>query len=248
MAGYRIPGPLCSTTSEDIDEGTTCQMRSPLPGPLTMLTPYSSRRDYCLLGMTSPSSTTEKTKSGKYWVTWADENAKNSTNIIDLDASFKANVNEFFKALTDAGASLDVSTTQRSAKRAYLFHWCWKIYLGKCKPSDATKMQDVDIEWDHGDLKKSKAGAHEMVAGFGLAVPPKSILAPSLTSNHIEGKAIDVDITWTGQIKVKKKDNTEVSVTYMANANANTVLHSIGASYSVIKLKNDAPHWSFDGL
>ncbi len=187
------------------------------------------------------------TKSGKYWVTWANTNAKNSDKIDDLDASFKANVKAFIKALTDAGAKVDVSTTKRSDKRAYLFHWSWKLSQGKCKPVDAKKMIGVDIQWDHGDLAKSKAGALEMVNGFGLAVPPRSINPPSLTSNHIAGKAIDMTIKWTGTIKVKKKDNTEVSVTYSPNVNTNGVLHAIGESYGVKKLKSDAPHWSYNG-
>ncbi|MCE9687862.1 hypothetical protein LZP73_16910 [Shewanella sp. AS16] len=187
------------------------------------------------------------TKSGKYWVTWANTNAKNSTNIDDLDTTFKTNVKAFKKALEDAGAKIVISTTKRSKKRAYLFHWSWKISQGKCKPTDAPKMAGVDIEWDHGDIAKSKAGALEMVNGFGLAVPPKSINAPSLTSNHIDGKAIDMTITWAGKIKVKKKDGTETEVTYFPNANNNLVLHAVGDSYSVKKLKTDAPHWSHNG-
>lgn len=108
-------------------------------------------------------------------------------------------------------------------------------------------MAGVDVQWDHGDDAKSKAGAKEMVSGFGLAVPPKSTNAPGLKSNHISGKAIDMNIKWTGKIKVKKKDNTEVEVTYMQNVNSNTVLHAIGESYGVKKLKTDAPHWSYNG-
>jgi hypothetical protein len=188
-----------------------------------------------------------KTKSGKYWVTWADTNAKNSSSVDDLTEPFRANVKEFIKALQDAGATVDVDSTKRSDKRAYLFHWAWKIALGKAKPADATAKAGVDIEWDHGDLAKSKAGAQEMVDGFGLAVPPKSNVAPSLTSNHITGKAIDMDITWSGVLKVKKKDGTEVEVPYSSDPNTNTKLHEVGESYSVKKLKSDAPHWSFDG-
>ena len=187
------------------------------------------------------------TKSGKYWVAWANAHAKNSNKIDDLEASFKNNVKAFIKALTDAGAKVDVSTTKRSEKRAYLFHWSWKISQGKCKPSDAKKMIGVDIEWDHGDLKASKSGALEMVNGFGLAVPPRSTNPPSLTSNHVSGKAIDMTIKWSGTIKVKKKDGTEQSVKFMQNVNANTDLHKIGESYGVKKLKTDAPHWSFNG-
>ena len=67
------------------------------------------------------------TNSGKYWLTWANAHAKNSRKVDDLEVSFKANVNAFIKALTDAGAIVDVTTTKRSDKRAYLFHWAWKI-------------------------------------------------------------------------------------------------------------------------
>ena len=185
--------------------------------------------------------------SGLTWISWAKTNAVDSDSIDDLEATFKQNVKDFKAALEAAGATVTVKNTLRSTKRAYLFHWSWKIALDKCKPSEATAMLGVDITWDHGDDAKSKAGAQEMVTGFGLAVPPKSIYAPSLTSRHIEGKAIDMDITWTGTIKVKNKAGLEVEITYNADANANTVLHTLGATYSVNKLTNDAPHWSTDG-
>lgn len=187
------------------------------------------------------------TKSGKFWVTWADQNAKNSNSVEDLEATFKPKVKDFIKALEDAGAKVKVTVTKRSDKRAYLFHWSWKIALGKAKPSDAGTKPGVDIDWDHGDAAKSIAGAKEMVAGFGLAVPPRSTNAPSLTSHHIAGKAIDMDITWTGKISVKNKQGKAVDVTFMANPNANAALHSVGESYGVKKLKTDAPHWSHDG-
>jgi hypothetical protein len=188
-----------------------------------------------------------KTKSGKYWVQWANTHAKNSSSVDDLDSSFKSSAKNFIKAMEDAGATVTVSTTKRSAKRAYLFHWSWKISQGKCKAKDASAMTGVEIDWDHGDDAKSKQGALEMVNGFGLAVPPQSTNPPSLTSNHIAGKAIDMTIEWTGKIKVKKQDGKEVEVTYMDNVNSNTTLHGVGASYSVKKLTTDAPHWSFDG-
>ena len=56
-------------------------------------------------------------------------------------------------------------------------------------------MGGVDIEWDHGDLAQSQAGAQEMVDGFGLAVPPDSTVAPALMSHHIAGKAIDMKLS-----------------------------------------------------
>lgn len=197
------------------------------------------------VGAAAPVST--KTESGKYWVAWANTHATRSTDLDDLADPFRSSVKAFVKALEDAGATVSVETTTRSTKRAYLFHWSWLIYLGKAKPSAAPAMAGVEIEWDHGNLKDSKAGAGEMVTGFGLAVPPKSTLAPALSSNHIAGKAIDMTITWTGTLKVKKKDGTEAEVPFMRDANKNTKLHEVGASYSVKKNVKDAPHWSVNG-
>lgn len=187
------------------------------------------------------------TKSGTYWVTWANAYAINSDKIDELAPGFRGNVKQFIKALTDAGAKVSVSATRRSAARAYLFHWSWKISQAKCKPSDATKMTGVDIEWDHGDDNKSRAGALEMVNGFGLAIPPNSTNPPSLTSNHITGDAIDMTITWAGTIKVKQKSGTETPITFTSNIMTNAALHKVGASYGVKKLTTDAPHWSLNG-
>ncbi len=190
---------------------------------------------------------TTKTKSGSYWVTWANANANASKSVDDLADPFKANAKAFINALNDAGVTPDVGETKRSDKRAYLFHWSWLIGLGKAKASEATAMTGVDIEWDHGDEEKSKNGAKEMIDGFALAVPPASTNAPALNSNHIAGNAIDMVITWKGTIKIKKKDGTEESVDFMDDVNKNTKLHAVGASYGVYKLTTDAPHWSVDG-
>jgi hypothetical protein len=69
--------------------------------------------------------------------------------------------------------------------------------------------------------------------------------APSLTTRHRDRLAIDMDITWTGSIWVKK-DGTLVKLTY-GPVNANKPLHEVGASYGVKKLLDDAPHWSDNG-
>lgn len=186
-------------------------------------------------------------KSGKYWVNWANSHARNSTAIDDLEDSFRTNVMAFTQALEVAGASIVVESTRRDAKRAYLFHWSWQIAQHKVNTSDVPPMDGVDIEWDHGNDKASVKGADEMVAGFGLAVPPLSQVAPSLTSNHIIGKAIDMQITWRGRIVVANADGTPVEVTYMDDVNANVALHEVGASYGVRKHTADAPHWSYNG-
>jgi hypothetical protein len=187
------------------------------------------------------------TKSGLFWVTWADAHAQNSSRIEHLVEPFRTQASAFIAALVAAGATVDVSTTKRSARRAYLFHWSWKIALGKCRPTEAGAVPQVDILWDHGNDAASRKGAREMVDGFGLAVPPRSVNPPALSSNHITGRAIDMDITWAGTIAVKNGDGEMVAVTFMPAVNANAVLHGVGASYGVNKLVTDAPHWSFDG-
>jgi len=187
------------------------------------------------------------TKSGIFWVTWANAHAQNSSRIVDLVEPFRSDAKAFIAALGAAGARVDVTATKRSARRAYLFHWSWKIALGKCPASSATSMPGVDILWDHGNEAASRRGAQEMVTGFSLAVPPTSINPPSLTSNHIAGRAIDMDITWTSTINIKDKNATNVAITFIPDVNANTRLHAVGASYGVRKLVTDAPHWSHDG-
>jgi hypothetical protein len=86
-----------------------------------------------------------------------------------------------------------------------------------------------------------------MRTGFILGIPPYITVAPSLTTNHIPDKAIDMEITWSDTIKIKKKNGEKVSVVFMVNVNGNKILHQIGASYGVKKHIKDAPHWSFNG-
>ena len=85
-----------------------------------------------------------------------------------------------------------------------------------------------------------------MVSGWPYQ--PDSNITPSLTSNHIAGKAIDMDITWDGTLKVKNKDGTVANVPFMSQVNHNKKLHAVGATYDVKKHKTDAPHWSTDGF
>lgn len=185
--------------------------------------------------------------SGIYWVFWANENAENSKSLNDLQSPFKENVTEFINALKSAGASVTIRTTRRSAKRAYLYHWSWLIGMGKIKPSEAEPEVGVNINWDLGNDRDSEHAALEMVHAFGLAVPPHSFVVPSLRSNHIIGKAIDMDIFWTGSINIAKRDGTILNVSYTDNVKDNPQLHAIGESYSVYKLDTDEPHWSYDG-
>ena len=75
----------------------------------------------------------------------------------------------------------------------------------------------------------------------------RSIYPPALTSNHLAGRAIDMDIRWNGTLRLPRSDGGMVSVAWTPAVNANLPLHGVGASYGVRKLRSDAPHWSFNG-
>jgi len=202
---------------------------------------------------TAGNAPAKKNLSGLNW--WNAHKDKpeylNSTSIDKLDPNFQANVKAFKKALEDAGASIKISTTRRSENRAYVMHWAWRIAKGLVAADKVPSITGVDITWDHGNAAASKKGAQEIVFAAKIAYQP------SLTSNHIAGKAIDWTITWTGNLKIKNKPGKEVVITSLpkhggmgTTSNGNTDLHAVGKTYGVMKAKFtkiDGPHWSIDG-
>lgn len=184
-----------------------------------------------------------KNLSGLDWFKQNQAKYPNSTKIADLDSSFKAKVQKFVDALKKGGAKITISTTKRSAERAAVMHWGFKLANGKVKPKGIPKIAGVDIEWDHGDEKKSIAAAKEMLGPSGFGV----VYQPSLTSRHIEGKAIDMDISWSKELTIKNKKGEDVTISTSPRKGTNKELHKVGATYGVIKLASDPPHWSTDG-
>ena len=69
---------------------------------------------------------------------------------------------------------------------------------------------------------------------------------PSPNALHKFGRAIDMNIRWTGTIIVKMKNGTPVPVRY-TSVNSNNDLIKIGESFGVKKLRTDAVHWSDNG-
>lgn len=178
--------------------------------------------------------------SGAAW--WHANQAKypNSSKIADLAKPFEDYAAAFVQALKDAHATVDISATLRNATRAKLMNYCWRVAHGTLAPDKVPAIPGCAIVWDHGNLAKSKQGAQEMVDLFQIAYEP------SLTSLHIEGRAIDMTIGWEGTLQIKDKAG---SVHYLGapRTGDNTQLHGVGATYKVIKLLSDPPHWSETG-
>ena len=175
--------------------------------------------------------------SGPHWVA----RFPTSRSLFDCKPPFLDRISKFHQALVEAGAQVKISATLRPAERAYLMHFSSKIASGKIDPRKVPPMAGVSIKWFHGDLAKSKNAAQQMVHGYGIAFPP------ALHSRHTEGLAVDMTITWSGTLQIKDATGAVKSIGAPQSGNTNQALHKVGASYGVIKLASDPPHWSSDG-
>jgi hypothetical protein len=187
--------------------------------------------------------------SGAQWVT----RFPTSALVSDCVAPFQANLTAFLAALKASGATVNIAATLRPAERAYLMHWCWKIVNAAANPQTIPSMQGVNIQWAHTDAAGAYAAtasvnaARSMVNGYGmqdLGTPP------ALNSKHVQGLAVDMSISWTGNLSVADATGHAVAITTAPRSGMNTDLHTVGATYSVLKYTGsgtDLPHWSDTG-
>ena len=116
----------------------------------------------------------------------------------------------------------------------------WVVSKGMT-PAAAMKAEPgCSIVWDHGDDATSRAAAKEMLDLFDI------VFQPSLTSRHILGLAVDMTLSWAGTIHVKNGAGKDLALPPPANP-TNPTLLALGASYGVMKLASDPPHWSDNG-
>lgn len=187
-------------------------------------------------------SITTKRLSGLSWT----RAFPTSTNTTDLEDGFRENVENFITALRNAGATVSISATYRPAERAYLMHYSYRIGEEGLDPRTVPENKDVDIEWVHKtndkpDLALSKRAAHQMVLGYDIEY------RPSLTSRHTTRNAIDMSISWVGNLKIIDANGKEILIKTGRKDGLNPKLIEVGASYGVIKHLTDRPHWSTDG-
>ncbi|MFQ5471834.1 MAG: hypothetical protein ACE5FA_02960, partial [Dehalococcoidia bacterium] len=185
-------------------------------------------------------------KSGKQWV----PRFPTGRTTASLAQPFRSNVIKFITAMEAAGANVSISATRRPEKRAWLMHYSFRIGQKGLDPTTVPAKEGVDICWVHygpdgtPDLAASKAAALSMTikdGGYNIA------FLPSLTSRHISGNAIDMTISWTGNLVIRNASNQNVTINTLPRSGSNTKLHEVGATYFVKKLVSDPPHWSDTG-
>ena len=169
-----------------------------------------------------------------------------SKSLDDLVEPFRSAAKAFVDALEQAGADVVISATHRPRERAYLMHWCcyvagFKDSSGtyqKIDPSQVPSMDGVDIDWTcGGNPGIAMASAMKMRTMYGI------VCTPVLDSRHTQGLAVDMTIKWTGNLEIERADGT----TAVVPMGLPEQLWPVGASYGVIKLASDPPHWSSDG-
>ena len=180
-----------------------------------------------------------KRPSGAVWVSEFPDHASTG----DLSATFRTGVEKFIGAMQAAGANVSISSTLRPKERAHLMHYSWRIAKAGDDAATVPAMNGVDIEWVHATAAASRAAALAMVNGYGV------VSEPSLTTRHTQGRAIDMTIGWAGNLTIKNKDGSSVTITTAPRTGENAKLVAVGATYGVVKatFAGDPPHWSDDG-
>lgn len=181
--------------------------------------------------------------SGSDWV----QQFPTTSSVDDLQEPFRSKVQSFLKALAVAGAKVSIADTLRPSQRVYLMHWSFCIANGTANPAKVPLMDGVDIQWVHTDSAgnpdptATKAAAADMVKAYGI------VFAPALGSRHTEGLAIDMTISWQGDLTINDASGKPVTIIGLPRNGMNGDLHFVGATYGVVKLVTDPPHWSSDG-
>lgn len=184
-----------------------------------------------------------KTLSGPSWVA----KFPTSTSTSDLVEPFRDDVNSFLAALSEAGASVRITATYRPPQRAYLMHYAYEIAKKGLNPASVPARDDVAICWVHtnadgsANVAASKKAALQMVKAYGI------VHEPALTSNHTKGLAIDMNISWSGKLRIANANGKVITISTSPRSGMNRTLWKVGATYGVFKLASDRPHWSYNG-
>jgi hypothetical protein len=165
-----------------------------------------------------------------------------SKSLDDLVPDFGDRVRAFLSQLGHAGALVSIADTYRPAERAYLMHWCCMIVGSGQDPHAIPPMHGVTIDWTHGNsLGAAKSAAQAMMSGYQIQFPA------ALTSRHTQRRAIDMTIGWNGTLNIRDFNGKTHAIASGPRNGSNPELIAVGATFGVVKLVTDPPHWSDDG-
>jgi len=169
-----------------------------------------------------------------------------------------------------AQGAIDVVGAKRSPERAYLMHWSYKIVKEGTPATEADQDENrpkgvTDIRWAHSDehgVYDPAASVRAAAALYhALGVSERLAVEPSLISDHIAGRAVDMTTTWhKDSITIRKLDGSEVVIQTTGadeRTDDNPDLHEVAESYGVIHFASqkgakslpagDKSHWSYNG-
>ncbi len=238
------PTPTFTPTATFTPTPTVTQTPTPTVTPTPTATPTSKpTTTQTHTPSVRPTVRTDCEPSGLQWI--ARFPSSNAT--ADLIPSFRSGADRFIAALKAAGANVLLSETYRPRERAYLMHTAYRIARENLDPRSADVMDGVNICWlqkdarGNPDVAASKATAELMVLAYQIVYPP------ALNSRHSERRAIDMTILWQSDLKIADANGKLITITTTLRNGDNPELHKVGATYGLIKLVNDPPHWSDDG-
>jgi hypothetical protein len=219
--------------------GPTFKTKFPGPGAQTVKAEWTTDA-----GSASATASVEVAElSGVAWVT----RYPNSQSTSDLDPTFKTAVESFIAAMQTAGATVSINQTRRTPENEYLMYHAYRVGDAGVDPTSVPANADINICWAHRDTSgkvdkaASAAAAHSMVQAWHI------VYAPAAASRHGQGLAIDMDISWTGNLAINDSAGKAVNISSTPRDGGNADLQTVGRGYGVIKLASDPPHWSSDG-
>jgi hypothetical protein len=175
--------------------------------------------------------------SGPQWC----ERFPTSRDVGALMPPFRDKVAAFIAAMRAGNAVVTINATVRPRQRAYLMHYAFLLARRRITPGAVPPLPGVDIQWVHPNAADSVAAAARMSDTYGIA------FEPALQSRHTQGLAIDMDISWTGDLAITSAKGGHIAIQTEPRTGMNPALWTLGAAYGVHKLAEDPPHWSSDG-
>jgi uncharacterized protein YgiM (DUF1202 family) len=192
-----------------------------------------------------PQAAANVQRSGANWVSIATASGwTNSTEFSALDPSWGPRAEAFVTGLRAAGAQVHITAGLRHPNRAFLMHYAWGVAHGQYTPAQgnaACRGRGINIEWDHGNAAASRAAAQALVNAFGL------VHQASITSNHVHGLAIDMEISGL-PASITMNGQTYTTRRGASGAAAAESVVPIGRGMGVIWFgAGDRVHWSHNG-